>query len=282
MFTPEQQEFLKNLFSEQLAATKQELLTQTNEAISGLAGRIVKTDLPKAIEQRLTPFEQKFANFSEESLGQTIATQFDALLDKIAQEEEQIETEVETQKGRKTKAQQEQETALEQMRQQLESMQQQVELARKAADDREAAMKAAEEKNRITALDDQLLDTLRPIVRQGTERELLTLLKSANVLQEDAENNRFNITVKDKYDLDVVKPAHEAIAAIVAERWPHYQAPRPGTGTGGAPTSQTAIAPASTKYVRPSDAGVTIDQSAIDQAMSSGNFDEVLKELAAI
>lgn len=271
-FTPEQQAFLREMFE---GHTK-----TVNDTLNGFAKRFTGSVIPEAIDAKLNPIAERLNGFSEESLGKVVSTQFSAMLEELAKQEQAAATEP----GKAGAAGGADDPALAELRAQLEKTQKDAEDARKLAQEERKIRQKLAEDSRIQGLDNAVLDALRGKVKAGTERELLTLLKAGNLLQEDKENNRFVVEMPDEYGIATRKPATEAIADLIAQRYSHYQELRPGTGTGGSP--QTTQIPAGSgqrlNYFQPNDQGqLTIDDNKLD-SLSLGDLDKALSELGSV
>ena len=269
MFTPEQEKFLRELMTE----SGKQTADQFNNALSGLAKRLIVDELPKAVNAQLSPISDQLKGLSKDELGGVVKAQFDSLLEELAKqgEGETIAPAANLESG-----------AIAELKKQIEDMGKMLDSTRKIAETERKTREKLSEEARLQGLDDTVLDSLRGKVKPGTERELLTLIKSAGLLVENKEANRFEVELPDEFGLASRKPAVEAIGDIVARRWAHYQDSRPGTGTGAAPSAgQSGGGSAQLKHFRNQGNGLTLDDATLEEAASSGKLDELIKELAS-
>jgi hypothetical protein len=269
-FTPEQQQFLKEL----VEGNNKQITDQFNSALSGLAKRLTVDEIPKAIGAQVSPLLEKLEGLNENKLGAVVKAQFDTLLEELAKQEEAGGTE---------KPAEENNGAITQLQQQIEEMKKQVDAAKKIAETERKTREKLTEESRLQGLDNALLDAMRGKVKPGTERELLTLIKSANLLIEDKEANQFVTEVPDEFGLKTRKPVAEVLGDLIAQRWSHYQDVRPGTGVGAAPTStQTASTSSNLKHFKVQEGNkLALDDAALEAAARNGKLDDILQELAS-
>ncbi|HEY9643317.1 MAG TPA: hypothetical protein V6C57_22705 [Coleofasciculaceae cyanobacterium] len=293
MFTPEQEAALNTKF-EQLA---EKMATQFNNSLSGLAKRLTTDEFPKAISSHLAPLQEQFAplqeklssfqGFDETRLANLVRSQFDTLLEDLANEEDTSPTAPANAQSDAAIAdlRKQMEALNTQYTGQIEAMKSQVDIARKAAEtERETRERLAAEA-RMQKLDNTILDSMRGKVKSGTERELLTLMKQSGLLKE--EGDTFVVDAQDEFGLATTKPIADAIGDLIAERWTHYQDTRPGTGTGATPTTNSYTAAGTMgggdfKYMRQDRLGrVSVDDRTLEEAARSGKLDDLIKELAS-
>jgi hypothetical protein len=271
MFTEQQLAQLKELISSQLGAVVETVTKQQNEGLSGLAARLVQTEMPKLIQTQIAPLQEKLGSFDADKLGGVVSTQLEALLDRIAREEEEA--------GSKPPS--ESEAAIAEMRAQLEAMQEEVKTARSTVENERKSREDMAKEARLLKLDEPILDNLRQFVRQGTERELLDNMKRAKILHEDGD--QFKLEGTDNLGFKTLIPATDGLQQLVEQRWSHYLPPRPGTGTGGTPASPApAGTPTTSPLLKQGQDGLTLDRDAMQQAARTGNLDTLLAQLDGV
>jgi len=264
-FTPEQEQLLNQKFSD--------LTAQLDKTVSGLAARLVQSEIPKIISSQLQPIQEKIDGLNEDTFGNIVESRFDALLERLAAEDSSKSDTTET--DRPTLPENLEELpAFIAIRQQLADVQS---IAEQERAERERLAEAA----RVGRLDGELIDQLRGKVITGTEKQLVTLLKSG-VLQESEDKSAYVVPIKDQYGLEVKKPLGEVLPSMLEKDWQHFLAPRAGTGTGGSPSTGGYSSQPNYQYLKPTNGGVTVDDDVFMKAANDPNVMQALmNELSA-
>lgn len=242
-FSEEQHQELAALLQEQSNKSQEHL----DKALSGVMARLVREELPKIVkptQDRLTEFEGRFQEIGnlQETISSSISTAINSLLEDEEKHQPQQPNQSQGTSSNTTnnaispeiidlkKAITDQARTLQEYKQQFETQ------ARVLQQEQEAR-KRAESIARQKDMDGDVLAAIQGSVRPGTERHLLTLLKSNGHLVEEQDTNRYVIKITDEHGLPTTALPEKVISKIIQEKYPYFIDARPGTGTGATPTS---------------------------------------------
>lgn len=293
----------KSMFSEEQAKQMQQMLDsaaqmyvqKTTEAISQYSQTIEKR-LPQIIDARLSDLDnrivEKFTPLVDPENQRTLIQEtLDRYLQQLAEESEDEDEGEASDAGQRQVVRESQ--AIAEMRKQMqeqakafESMKNRVQEAEKRADEERRQRDEMARQQKTQQLEESVLEQIRGRVRPGTERQLLTLLKTDGVLKEDPETGQVFLKARNEYGIEDDFPVDKAIQDVVKERYPHYEDVRPGTGTGAVPASFRSSSPpsaiadanAETRLFNVRNGRASIDDSTLDTA----NFQDILKDLAKL
>lgn len=291
------------MFSEEQAKQMQQMLDsaaqmyvqKTTEAISQYSQNLEKK-LPQIIDARLgeldTRIVEKFTPLIDpENQRSLIQETLDRYLQQLAEESEDEEDDDNSEAGQRQVARESQ--AIVEMRKQMqeqakafEAMKNRVQEAEKRAEEERRQRDEMARQQKTQQLEESVLEQIRGRVRPGTERQLLTLLKTDGILKEDPETGQVFLKARNEYGIEDEFPVDKAIQDVVKERYPHYEDVRPGTGTGAVPASFRSSSPpsaiadanAEARYFNVRNGRASIDDSTLDTA----NFQDILKDLAKL
>ncbi len=291
------------MFSEEQAKQMQQMLDsaaqmyvqKTTEAISQYSQTIEKR-LPQIIDARLSDLDnrivEKFTPLVDPENQRTLIQEtLDRYLQQLAEESEDEDEGEASDAGQRQVVRESQ--AIAEMRKQMqeqakafESMKNRVQEAEKRADEERRQRDEMARQQKTQQLEESVLEQIRGRVRPGTERQLLTLLKTDGVLKEDPETGQVFLKARNEYGIEDDFPVDKAIQDVVKERYPHYEDVRPGTGTGAVPASFRSSSPpsaiadanAETRLFNVRNGRASIDDSTLDTA----NFQDILKDLAKL
>lgn len=294
----------KSMFSEEQAKQMQQMLDsaaqmyvqKTTEAINQYSQNLEKK-LPQIIDARLGELDarivEKFTPLVDpENQRSLIQETLDRYLQQLAEEADEEGGEDTSEAGQRQSVARESQ-AIAEMRKQMaeqakafETMKNRVQEAEKRAEEERRQRDEMARQQKVQQLEESVLEQIRGRVRPGTERQLLTLLKTDGVLKEDPESGQVFLKARNEYGIEDEFPVDKAIQSVVKERYPHYEDVRPGTGTGAIPASVRSSSPpsaiadanAETRLFNVRNGRASIDDSTLDTA----NFQDILKDLAKL
>lgn len=285
MFSEEQNKALDDKLEALSGKMLKELGETVNKAMSGMAKRLIVDEVPKAIASQFGTFEEKLSSlqYDENKQRQLLRTEMDAWLEELnkqAADEEETEKKSSgknnNSKPDNSQPYNELNTRFAEQVKTLEQMKQRLEAAEKiAATERENREKIAAEQ-RVSAMEEKVLQQLRGKVRPNTEKQLLTLLKQEGKLVEDSENNQYLLKGKDEYGIDANVGIDKALPDLIRANYPHFEDVRPGTGTSASAGSNNGNIPSGGKWF----AGGTMPE--VSAMLDPNNLQEMLREMDAL